>query len=255
MPETAQKLDFKKYRTPELAASVTEIVDVWGKFAAGFLAMFGTFVIFLLLAGLLFWNKGNGIQFGLTIGYSIFAGGIFGLAMAIVWTVKQSLSEMEQLVQLLFSTTNQVAQDVTRLGQGSLELPSARKLVEGVYGDVLLPVVEQVVASSLGFLGTPLLFAYRVTLGRVARTAIRLVPDTALAESDSSIEAEGQAIMSNLSEISDRKSQILTTLIWAQNQLSGLGTKAKFLVLLPCYVISVVAVSAVLLPLIILYFW
>lgn len=251
----AKKIDFKKYRSPELADSVTDIIDVRGKFVGGLKTMFFSFGAFLLLVGILFWIKGNFATFTLAAGYSIVAGAVFSLVMAIAGVVKRSLSEMEQLVGLLFSTTNQVAQDVSSLGQGDVELPSARELVEGVYGDVLLPAVEQVVAKSLGFVGKPLLFAYRMTLGRIVRKTIKLLPDSALAESSEQLKVKADSIMKDLKSVGSKKSQIDTTLTWAQDHLGALSTKAKFLVLLPCYVIASIIVLAVSIPLVVLYFW
>ena len=258
MPESSSstsKIDFKKYNTPELATGVAEIVDVRGKLLTAFGMLFIGFAIFMLLAGILFWGKENFLTFGVSIAYSIVAGAVFSLAMAIVYVVNRSLAEMEQLVQLLFSTTNQVGQDVSRISDGTTELPSARELVEGVYGDVLLPTVEQVVAQSLGFLGRPLLFAYRMTLGRVVRTTIKMLPDSALVESGESVDSKAQKIVGNLKEISDEKSQILSILTWAQSHLESLGAKAQFLVLLPCYLIAGVAVLVIMIPLIAMYFW
>ena len=251
----ANVIDFKKYRSPELAESVTEIVSVGAKFVGGLKTMFFAFVAFLLLVGILFWIKGGFATFTLAFGYSIFAGAAFSLVMAIASVVKRSLSEMEQLVGLLFSTTNQIAQDVSSLGQGDVALPSARELVEGVYGDVLLPAVEQVVASSLGFVGSPLLFAYRMTLGRIVRKTIKLLPDSALAENKEQLKSKADAIMENLKTVSDEQSQIKKTLTWAQDHLGDVSAKASFLVLLPCYVIATVIVVVVLVPLVVLYFW
>ena len=253
--QRAATIDFKKYRTPELAVSVTEIVDVRGKLASGFKTAFFSFTGFLLLVGVAFWWRGNLATFSLAIGYSLFAGAVFSLVMAIAGAVKRSLAEMEQLVGLLFSTTSQIASDIASLGTGSTTLPSARKLIEGVYGDVLLPTVEQVVAKSLGWIGTPVLFAYKLTLGRVVRFAIKCVPDTAFAADEDQLNERAQQVMAELESISDEKENTDKALNWAQRQLEYIGTKARFLVMLPCYIISVAIVVIVLIPLAILYCW
>jgi len=253
--QRTETIDFKKYRTPELVVSVTEIIDVRGKLVSGFKAAFFSFIGFLLIVGIAFWVRGNLTTFSLVIAYSLFAGAVFSLLIAIAGVVKRSLSEMEQLVTLLFATTAQIANDIQALGAGSTTLPPAKELIEGVYSDVLLPTVEQVVAKSIGWLGRPVLFAYKLTLGRVVRFVIKCVPETAFATDGDELNAKAQEVVDKLESISDEKESTDAKLNWAQSHLEYIGAKAGFLVLLPCYFVSTAIFAIVLIPLVVLYCW
>ena len=248
-----ESIDFKKYKTPELVASLMEVIDLRGKLTLMFLIASGTLVILVTLIGFIFWSKASLPVFFGALAYAVPAGLIAGVAFAIARTVQKSLQEMDQIVERLFSISREMANDVRSLREGNVKMPTARELVQGVYTEVFLAALEEVFAKQLGFIGNPVLFAYKLTLGRMVRLAINALPDRALSASQLDFENDANQISDMITTVADQHELSADEFGALRKGIQYVGAKAKFVVMIPCYGICAIAVLIVLVPL--LFAW
>lgn len=182
---TNNKIELSKYRTPELYTSILDLVSLPGAVASLFLWTSGI-VLFLMLTtfGILYFTGHlyTDGQFhleasGIIAIYVILAGGIFGLAVSLVRLLHQSLQDMIAVAQLSLKVSSHIAGDYHGWKSGTIEAPQPREFVQSVYDQVILPTVEEVLVSQLGFLGRIPIVAYESTLGRIVRQVIvRFIP-------------------------------------------------------------------------------
>ena len=250
------KIDFAKYRTPELLESVMNLIDIRGiyvrsakRVAIGMLALG-------VVGGLLFWSRTDSIYwFAPIVLYCFLVGAIMGLFYAIAEVIRHSLSNMLKVVELMLEVTKKVAADVASVSEGKSKMPSARELVEGVYREVLLPTVERAITSQLGFVGKPVLFLYRMTLGRVVNKVIQWMPDSTLEKiHGQSLEQEKKEVLAGMSEVAANESKIVSVLNWTQAKVVNVGARFRFAVMLPCYLICFVLGLVLMIPLVVIWF-
>ncbi len=254
------KIDFKQYRTTALFEAVNDLIDWRGTIGRGF---YWTFLATIGLAaivttGLCIASHAMGAGRGelmltavVLLLVDLPASLPAGLFFSIAYLIRRSLANMLQIVDLLLETTKTVAQDVRSLRSGHYAMPSPKELVHGVYLEVFLPIIEQVIASQLWFLAKPALFLYRLSFGRLVHRVIQFLPEKTLdPESEQAAEEKlrdsAESIKRGMIQIADNETTVVGALNWSQQKLHHLGGHAKFMIMLPCYVVvAVVAGLAV----------
>ncbi len=251
------KIDFAKYRSDELLNAVLDLVDIRGIYVNAIVKILLGALLLGAIGGLAFWFRVQTIWVWIpVVAFCVFAGGFAGGIFGIAEVIRKSLDNMLQVVGLMLEVTKTIARDVASVSDGETEMPTARELVNGVYTEVMLPMVEQAVAEKLGCLGTPVLFLYRLTLGRVMKFVIKVMPDRAveMLEDGNSVEDTGGQIMSRLKGIAAYEDRITSVLEWTQEKVKGLGGGFRNFVMLPCYILVAGVFLAVMIVLTLLWF-
>lgn len=246
--KSTNKIDFKKYRTPDLVQNISELLNWRGTIGDGFWqASYVTFFSAVSLTGIVvvFSCFYFGFDWRLIgIGLSVLVTGVpmaapGAIFYAIAYLIRRSLDNMFAIVDLLLETTKRVSQDIRNVRSGEAEMPTAKELVKGVYLEIFLPSLEQVVADQLWILAKPALFLYRLTLGRLMRLVIRILPDKTLSGmSEEELEQAHASMSAGLESIADNETTIVGALTWTQEKLASAGRSAKIFVMLPCYIIA-----------------
>ena len=257
MTKAKTKIDFAKYRTPELFDAILELVDWRGIFTTGLKQAAIACIVIGLSVGAALWAFSHYIQ-GVTI--PVVTAIVLAIlcippslpaaiSYAIAYLLRSSLSNMLLIVELMLETTKNVAKDIESLRSGDTEPPTPRELVQGVYLEIFLPIIEQIIASQLWIFAKPVLFLYRLTFGRLMRIVINLLPDKAMAavtNTQDLIEKAENVDMGKIVEALDTakdhidrgESTIVSTLDWTKEKINSIGGRTKFYVMLPCYIIS-----------------
>ncbi len=246
MATRAGKIDFKQYRTPELYNSIRELLDLRGIYARGFYQVFILTFLIAVAFGILLITESD--KLGLTgclvmVIVGLEAGIVTGLCYALASLIRQSITNMIRVVDLLLQVAKRVAKDVNAVRSGETEMPSAKEIVRGVYVEVFLPTIEQVISETLWIFGKPILFIYRLTFGQLIRIVIRILPDRTLEMIEGQeLEVTAKQTFESLEKIADNETTIVGALDWTQKKLVNIGGKVRILVMLPCYAICVLVV-------------
>lgn len=241
------KIDFKKYRTPELFEALSSLIDWRGTILSGYKnAMFGTLAIDAITSVLLctityltqFSDWRLMLLFGIVLIAGVFCACPGGIFYSIAYFISRSLDNMLKVVDLLLETTKKVARDMDAVRTGESEMPTAKELVQGVYLEVFLPIIEKVISDQLSIFARPALFLYRLTFGRLMRLVIKILPERGLEKlHGSDLQETADAVTGAMVGVAATEPLIVAALDWTQKRILKLGRWAKFLVLLPCYAI------------------
>lgn len=231
------KIDFRQYQTPELVRSVTDLIDVRGIYLRSAFKVLVTTVIVTLLILFAFWSRVEGIWWIPVLMAAVFAGTWLGGLYAIIQVVNQSFGNMTRIVDQLLELTKRIASDMRGISSGEIEKPTPAQLVKGAYTHVVLPVVETAISEQLGFLGGPVLFVYRMTLGQLVRLTIKMVPADVLTQAADGVSAEEAATetLTAMQKVADNEDRIVASLTVVQNKLRTIGGGLRILVMLPCF--------------------
>lgn len=245
MSKQKTKLDFAKYRTPDLIATIVDIVGLPGAVAGIMKWALFCVAALVVVVGLALKLSGNMTLLWTAVLeiYSAPAGTLIGLTLGTAEFVRRSLTSMTKLVDLLLETSARVAVDVQGLSAGETEMPPTRDLVEDVYEQVILVVTKEVLGSMFGFFGKPVYWLYHVTLNQMVRIAIRFLPNDG--ESTSTL----PKTLDTLSEVTDEQGRVVASLRWTQAKLNHVGGWVRLLVMVPCYALASLMISITLLPL------
>lgn len=231
------KIDFKKYRSTELLQSLTDLIDVRGIYARSILKILLVALITVILVIVCFWNRCSFPILSGTVVAGFFAGCIIGALYAIITVIRQSLGNMIMIVDRLLELTKTVAGDVRAMTIGETEMPTAAQLVKGVYGEVVLPMVETVIREKLGAAGRPVMFLYRMTLGQLVRLSIRMLPAAALTwvSENKSAERVAGEVMESMPKVAVNEDKIVASLSFVQGKINSISHGLRFLIMLPGY--------------------
>ncbi|MEM7479437.1 MAG: hypothetical protein AAF483_31010 [Planctomycetota bacterium] len=243
MASSKETVDFAKYRTPELFQKISGMLNWKGTFASGFyyalLAMTGLTLVFVVLAGGAAYYEASGWRW-IGIVLTILVTGLpismpSGVIYSLARLIRLSLDNLLLVVDLLLETAKKIAKDIHSVRSGDSRMPSAKELVRGVYSEVFLPILEQIISDQFWLLGRPALFLYRLTLGRLIRLVIQILPDKTLDEEEA--EKVTEATTSGLEAIADNETTLLGALTWTQEKLKKYGGRVKTMVMMPCYIV------------------
>jgi hypothetical protein len=254
MATSKSTIDYSAYRSDALARSIGDLVNVRGIYAGVFLKTLAVTLILIVIVGAFFWSRANLPLLAIVLLYTLFAGGVIGVLLAIVQVIQKSLNNMQEIVARLLELTIQIATDFRAIQSGESELPSARELVLGTYRQIILPVVEQAITDQLWVFGRPILFLYRMTLGRLVNLAIHVIPDRMIErQTGRSLESVRDETLRAMEQVTNREDRIVAALKWTEAKISHLSRWGRFLVVFPCLTLSVLVAISILIPLIILW--
>ena len=179
------QVDLTKYRTPELCDRLTELISV-PEAIRKILVATTIVAVLCVLAGLLILDAADLtlIPWLAASAYSLAVGVILGLLLGALRIIGAGLRNVESILDIVLEISRHAAIDHQRLQTGQAILPSGGELVERVYDDVVSPAMEKAVARVFGVLGTPLLWAYRRSVGTAVRFLIKRVSRTQLMAKD-----------------------------------------------------------------------
>lgn len=163
----ARKFDFSKYRSRDIVDKLSEILNIRGSFSnvvrtAAYLE-FALFVVFIAICILI---SDLAILEAVFLSVLILLVGIvLGVPLGLLRVVHKSLANIEGVLTILLDSSNHAALDFAAMRSGDVEIPSGKEIVTGMYEQVIMPSIEEVVAEAFGFLGKPILWMYRKTIG------------------------------------------------------------------------------------------
>lgn len=251
--DAIEEIDFAKYRTPELVKTITELLSVGEK--AGQVAICSVLVslalviLFLILA----FKSTPLLIVVVLVGYLLPAGWTAGLFLGLAEVVRRSMDGLLSIVDLLLEETANIANDVRNLRGGTQRLPEIGVLVDKVYHHVVYPVIREVVLGSLGIIGRPILWIYRLSLDRMVKIVIRrFIPDSPadLAEAKGELAVTRQAV-EVASGIEASEDKITQRLNWTRQKVKTIGGWFKLMIAGPCYLLFAVVLLLAIIPVLI----
>lgn len=245
------QIDFRKYRSAELVQSVLDLIDIRGLYVSSVLTVFCIASLLTVLVCVLFWTLQPGAYLAGIFFLGLLLGNILGGWVAIIRIVRRSLGNMLVILDQLLDLTKKVAMDARSMSKGDAEVPTARQLVNGVYGEVFLPILETAAAEKLGFFGKPVLFVYRRTFGRLVRLTIRLLPESE--EQKLQTEQAGESIRQTMQGVADNEDRIVRSLTIVQDKIHKTGNRIRFVIMLPTWLLLGAMIVFVILVFLILY--
>ncbi len=160
------KVDLSKYPTGPLVEQISNLISV----PAAFRRIMLTMLIVMLAAPhacafIMPMEELSGLLKTGVYSYAMIAGMGFGILFGILRVISIGMRSVQEILNIIPRITGQAATDYAQLQTGNMRMPTGGELMEQVYDEVVLPTVEKVASSAFGFLGTPLFWAYRRTLG------------------------------------------------------------------------------------------
>lgn len=243
------EIDFSKYRKPELAERIGDLVGIPGRLrtmgsCAGLSVIAVLLAVFLLYDPPQHWPSWGSVVFYV---YAGFVALVIGLMWGCVVNLTRSVDHSLQLADILLELTQSVSRDVADLREGNAKLPGPRELTGAVHDHVFLPVLQTVVHRQARWLGRPTYWVYRYSIGRVVRRLLRLLPEAADPESVVATTAELDAAQ----ESADRAS---TWLQLARDTLRQYGAKLQRVIVVPLWTVFAAACALGLAPLAIAWY-
>lgn len=163
------------------------------------------------------------------------------------------IDRIEDLLKLTLQTSLAVSHDYQSIQSGEKEMPSAADIVAHVYDGVILPTIESTVSNSLGFVGTPLLWIYRYTIGKGVRfLIIRMKTGSLTDDEQAGVEKKtGEMFQAVGGSITKIESTINAALGYTQYAIQML----RRVFLRPCQFLFAVVVVIALIPLALCWYW
>lgn len=241
------QLDFAKYQTGELAEQIVKLVSVPRAF---FKVMKSVLLCMLLAAAACYLIYSTAdvshAMFVTVCVYCLCVGAFLGALWGILGVVATVMRSIESILRITLAITGQVATDYEQLQTGQSQMPSGGELVEMVYGKVVMPVIEGVVAKSFGLLGTPLLWIYRRTIGSSVRFLIKRVGRSSMSEEKQ--EAVHQVAVAGTKDVAVYSEKINRYTDRALTVVSVAGRAIRGFVMRPIYIAFIVCLTIVTIP-------
>ena len=148
--------------------------------------------------------------------------------------------------------TDKVSTDYEQIQTDKQRLPSGGELVEQVYDGVVMPVIEQVVAGAFGFIGTPLLWIYRRTIGSAVRYLVKHAHRKKMTIEDEHDLAQGTKFSL---AAADRYSDTIQTYTSSTSEVVGnIGRTIRFYLMLPMYTLFIVSLALATIPILVVLY-
>lgn len=248
------KLDLSRYRTDELASKIAEILSVPEAIrTVSKTTSFAT--IGLLIVNILLYVFVNNAltPWLLSSVYALLAAVPLGFILGLVRVAGRLIDRIEDLLKLTLQTSLAVSHDYQSIQSGEKELPSAADIVAHVYNGIILPIIESTVTNSLGFVGTPLLWVYRYTIGKGIRFLIVRMKTSLLSDDEQAgVEKKtGEVFQAVGGSITKIENTINAALGYTQYVIQML----RRLFLRPCQFLFADVVVVALIPLALCWYW
>ena len=170
-----RSVSLKNYQAGELAGQLAELLSLPDTVIKGGLNFGGFVVVFLTVYNYVVYNVDlGGLWWVLFALFSVPVAIIFGGWFTVFRLAGGMFDSVEEVLRLILKITEQAAKDSEDLKSGQGKMPGGGKMVEEVYEQVALPVMEKVVGERFKFLGKPVFWLYRRTICVAVRKLIKL---------------------------------------------------------------------------------
>ncbi|MBM4076224.1 MAG: hypothetical protein FJ267_11345 [Planctomycetes bacterium] len=246
-------LDLTRYRTDQIAESISSVLAVGQSIRTVFKTTAITFAVIFVLNGIVFSLGNKAMIPWMILGlYSLAVALVVGMCIGLIRVTNQTMNQAHSLLGLLVETSRTVAADYYEVKQGEKTLPPAHAIVDRVYEDVFFPTIEKSIAKSLGIFGSPLLFAYQRSIGGIIRYVIRKLKARNLSP-DEQNEITSQ-LGSAMKSTSDNIGRIEESLNSTMALLDQTGTNLKRTFLFPLRILFFLVVGVALIPIVVGWF-
>ena len=248
------KIDLAKYRTDELASKVAEILSVPASIRTVMKTTLFA-ILLLIVANSLLYAAGNRALFPWLVSslYALVIATVLGFILGLIRVARLLALRSEGLLQLTLKTSNEVAIDYQSVRSGERQMPAATEIVEHVYDGVVLPAMESAVTNSFGFVGTPLLWVYRRTIGGFIRFVIKRMKTDSLTDEDRrTVELEADKLFR---DVADNASNIESVLGNALSFTQHASRMLRRVFLWPVQLVFGLVACAAVVPLVLCWYW
>ena len=247
------KLEFARYQTDALAARVAEILSVPSAVRLVFMTMCIVELMLLAVVAILYFvSNGSLLPWILCLIYVLALAAILGFALGLIRVARRFLDGSLDLCELLIEVSEQVAKDYQAMQAGDVEVPTAAEIVEQVYSGVLMPIIENSVAETMGVVGRPLLWVYGKTFGGVMRRMLAAMAARSLDEEASKdVEKQTEDLIRDVA----KTEELGDTLRWAHSNISFATTAIQKYFLFPVQIVFWVVLVVSLVPVGCCWYW
>ncbi len=248
-PVRIEKIDLATYRTSELVERLTELISVPRSVRKILTAAFILTVLSTVACyGIHIYSEITQFTLLCLCAYSLAVGGVFGLVLGLLRIITTASGNVESILMIVMEVTGKAAADYEQIQAGTMRLPTGGELVEQVHGSVVLPVIEQTTAKTLGVLGTPLLWTYRRTVGgAIRRLAGRVNRTQTTTEAGQDLVQDAGCSPAPIAKYSET---IQTYTSRASELVGNIGAKIRFYTILPMYALFFTALGLAMLPIV-----
>ena len=236
----ATKFDFSKYRSRDIVNKLAEILNIRGSLA-NVISTAAYLVLVLFAVFIAFWILVSDLALLEVAFLSIFillVGIVLGVPLGLLRVVHKSLANIEGVLTILLDSSNHAALDFAAMRSGDVEIPSGKEIVTGMYEQVIMPSVEEVVSEAFGFLGKPILWMYRKTIGgAVSRLLIaaRVKEDGVIDQRVSFEELNTPEVDQAVQALSDRAKPALRFIASANSIVTSIAGGLRSYAIRPLY--------------------
>lgn len=248
------KLDLARYRTSGLVGNLVELISVPHALRRVIVVMLylgvavcGTVALVFIRAEL------SGIGWLILCGYSLIAGFGLGILLGFLRVLSRALVSIEELLKIALKITENAADDCANLQSGSSRMPSAGELVEQVYEDVLVPTMEEAVSEAFGFIGRPILWLYRRSIGAAVCYVIKKMAQLSTTKEQDAATVE--ATKQNIAALAKYPEYIRNYTKQAAEFVNHVSQRVRFYATLPLYIAFYVCLFMASVPILILRFF
>ncbi|PHS03207.1 MAG: hypothetical protein COA78_18515 [Blastopirellula sp.] len=247
-------INLADYRSKEMVDQLVELISVPSAIGKVF------FNTLLLIVGIpvacysLFSSSTLSLLGWVFLGpYSLVLGLIFGIILGLLRVISTAMKNVESILSMILDITDRAALDYDQLRTGNAKLPTGPELVEQVYEQVMLPMLEQAVKQAFSIFSYPILFIYRRSIHSAVRFMIKRVQRFSKSKpADKEIEVEVISTRGKIAKYSDTIKKYTSS---AKQWIAHVGGKLRFYAMRPMYVVYIIAMLVALLPVGLLRYW
>ena len=247
------KIDLSSYRTGHLVERLTDLISVPSTLRKIVVTMF---VFAVIVVAFVYWAVGLSTMslapYSLVLGYSISASLVLGVLFGIVRVIAIAMRHVEEILNIILDITGQAAGDYERLQSGEARMPSAGELIQQVYEEVVLPAMEKAVVGAFGFIGRPVVWMYRRSLGAAVRTMLSQVAKIKLtSETERKLEDSTEAGLATTAKYSQKIKAFTKA---ASSVVSRISSRIRFVAMTPMYLVFLVFMAIGSVPILVMKF-
>lgn len=211
-----KRFDLTRYRTPELFDQFFSLLDVRATLVSWLRWLIVIIAVIVGATAYFFYGVVSTNLLVVALTYAAGAGLAVGNLLCVCMTIDKALGNVGGIVDITLDTVRVASEDFENAKAG--EMPTAAKLLRATYRDVTFPIIEKILAERVWFVGKPMLWVYRRTLGRIADYAIEKMPDEKL--TDRGAEQELERHMDHVEMVHKNRDRIQQSVTW-------IGEKSK----------------------------
>lgn len=244
------KLDLSKYCTRDLVEQIMELISVKDALRRlGTATIVLELIVIIAVIALFYASTLSSIWWFAVCAYALVAGFIYGIVLGFLRIASRALGHIESILQLTLAIARNAVTDVADLHGGQARLPSGGELIEQVCDQVILPAIEEVVSGTLGFIGKPLLWGYRWTIGWTVRYVIKLVNRMSITkEQEAEVQTTVKSQLTDLAKYGESTSAYLES---CRGVVGKAGRALRAYILRPLYMVFFMCLFFTFVPLIV----